>query len=296
MKYFLGKSRVVGMAFEVINTTADLYKQGLVTAYRMPQQNQLGASVSANSTFLMPTRYCALPPVTVEEALVLPASRQWPAGRGAYMVCTQTGLDNPIQSYDTNAIIYLPRSTQIRNASLDVVGTQAVIDVSGENLPIRYYCPYNTSGVYLTGLSPQTTLQINFKLLIENAPGPEDILATLAHPSTDYDPDALRLYAETINKLPVGCPFDENPDGEWFSEVLGTLGEMSSVLSMVNPVFGLVGKGFGIGKQIFDSVRKQVNDKVDSKIKAIEPVRPPAFPVQKLKLVQAKSSSKKKNK
>lgn len=35
--YLTGSSRVVAMGFEVVNTTSDLYRQGLVTVYRQPQ-------------------------------------------------------------------------------------------------------------------------------------------------------------------------------------------------------------------------------------------------------------------
>ncbi len=36
-QYITGKCRLVGGGFEIVNTTANLYKQGVLTAYRMPQ-------------------------------------------------------------------------------------------------------------------------------------------------------------------------------------------------------------------------------------------------------------------
>jgi len=50
MEYLNGKARIVGMGFEVWNTTAELYKQGSVTVYRQPSSTTLTQFQSQTST------------------------------------------------------------------------------------------------------------------------------------------------------------------------------------------------------------------------------------------------------
>lgn len=103
--------------------------------------------------------------------------------------------------------------------------------------------PFNTSGIYLTGLSTQTTLQLNVKLIIEVAPGPLDQFATLASESPQYEPAALELYSQVVSKLPPAVPADMNPAGEYFKQVLGYIGDAVRMGSVIHPAFGLVGSG-----------------------------------------------------
>jgi len=288
INFMMGRCRVVGMAFEVINTTAEIYLQGLTTAYRMPQVKQTGmmsgnsiSSGAVTSWELRPLNVFVSPPVTATEAITLPSSKQWPASRGAYCVCTQMGIENPITSVDNVPTFYSTGGFLSDQTATSFKGFGSAVSTLNQNDPVlqsQYYAPFNTSGVWLTGLSNQTTLQVNVKIIMESIPDPRGVFATMAKPATPYSVEALRLYGELIEKLPVGCPFDENPDGEWFSTVLGTLGELAKMGSMINPMFGLIGHGFGLGKKVYDRIShamdtkinektKKISDKVDKKIK-----------------------------
>lgn len=276
LKYMMGRCRVVGMAFEVVNTTSELNLQGLVTAYRMPQQRQqslfCGLSTSTAGVVSLDARIMTLfnsPPTSVSEALVLPSSKQWDAKRGAYVVCTQMGADNPITSVDTMSVFYSAGGfwNSVANPGLCGFGqfSQNISQGGSNNFTTKYYAPYNTSGVYFSGLSNPTTLQVNYKIILESIPNPRDIFATMAKPATPYSVEAIRLYGELIEHLPVGVPFDENPNGEWFSTVLGVLGEIASLGSLVNPMFGLVGQGFGLGKKVYDHISHAMDKKIKDK-------------------------------
>lgn len=266
IQYMSSKCRVVGMAFEVTNTTAELYKQGVCTAYRMPQIDKL-----TNVKFLpqdggsgVPTtcHLYTLPPGAPELALVLPASKQWAASEGFYGVCTLQSERLPLVGCDNLARVYttdqaVTTVTPLLSASVPAIATTIDNTFVGNN-GLYYNAPYNTTGAYFTGLSPQTTLQVTLKLLIETAPGASSPFVTLAKPSPMYDPEALRLYTQVLNHLSVAVPVTMNPSGEWFQDVLGTLGSLSMMASGINPLFGMLGAGLKVASGLAPTVHKLV--------------------------------------
>jgi hypothetical protein len=303
--YINGKCRVVGWAFEVVNTTAELYLQGLCTAYRMPQVDQLTTYTAQDETSTStiytpaPLRVFAMPPSSVAEALVLPGSKQWDAKRGYYGVCLLSTTDNPFQAIDSSRRAYLTNEIWASTSSppLNCVVSYRSKGGIGNSGTCKYFAPYNTTGAYFTGLSLQTTLQVNVKWILETAPGPRSTFATLAQPSPAYDPVALELYSEMVQHLPVGVPFDENPDGEWFENVLGTLGTLSTMASGVHPMFGLIGKGLDIARRIAPEVYKLIKrneekkeNSSQSQSNVISKPAQPALKVAKAKVVQSKTT------
>jgi hypothetical protein len=284
--YITGKCRCVAGGFEVINTTAPLYAQGLVTCYRMPQsftpmfvQNVAPLQTGTGSSYdLTPALAVELPPGSVDKALVLPSSKQWDAKRGAYCVFTLATSEVPLLSFDSRTRLYLannnPTSTQIPALA------QAINPSSSSGNMGSYLSYFNTSGVYLTGLSPQTTLQVNVKYIVEAVPGQNNQLVTLAQPSPPYDPDALELYAHMVRHLPPGVPQDENPAGEWWKNVLATIGDLATSASAIHPLFGAAGTVLrGIPQVIShvqriangtDPVSKRTIEKVSQREKQIE--------------------------
>jgi len=262
ISFIASKCRVVGAGFEVHNTTSSLYKQGTITAYRNPQMNNLvlvnvvgldqgGTNVQA----MVPFRSFALPPSTVGEALALPASKQWEAAEGYYGVLTQMDNENVMQNVENVGRIYLAKDdwhTALDTPISALVSYFNLTEVGGvfsSTWSTQYYHPYNTSGCYLTGLSNQTTLQINLKLLLESAPGPRSPLVTLASPSPNYDPEAIRLYSQLVEHLPVGVPVGMNPAGEWFGTILGTLGSLANMAGAINPLFSVLGTGLTVASK-----------------------------------------------
>lgn len=117
----VGRRRLVGFAYEIHNTTADLYKQGTLTAYRMPQApavemargDQFYRDGSGNSIWTTPNlsyvgavdappltianahpgtvpyKVYNAPPSSVSLAMEYAGTRQWEARDGAYVVATQ---------------------------------------------------------------------------------------------------------------------------------------------------------------------------------------------------------------
>jgi hypothetical protein len=96
-----GNSRIIGMGFEVHNTTSDMYKQGAVTTYRLPQVSGDFCELYANTagtriTPLSGKRYCS-PPELEGEAQRLKSARTWAARDGIYANCFQSEVTNPIR-------------------------------------------------------------------------------------------------------------------------------------------------------------------------------------------------------
>lgn len=229
----------------MINTTAQIYKQGLITAYRMPQITQHG-SISSNAASVYagyPMKMHLMPPSTAARALLLPGAKQWEAARGSYSVFTMVGTENPFVGPDNDIQMYAADFTYQAVAASSTDALVSSTTTANGYKPTVYDMPYNTSGVYLTGLSNQTTLQVNLKMLIEVAPGPLDAFATIAVESPEYDSAAIALYSKIVSRLPPAVPADMNPDGEFYQNVLETLGSLVQHGSLIHPAFGLLGGG-----------------------------------------------------
>lgn len=244
-----GITRVIGMGFEVTNTTSALHKQGAVTSYRMPQYldnaNQVELTNAAGTqagTILC--RRSKMPPLTVAEANLLKGTRTWDAAEGVYAVCVQNSQHNPMMLADNVS------TSLVRNA----------INGTAETVPVSFYtwgaanvapvptsikpsltqlAPFDTTGSFFTGLSEETTLTIKLRVYLERAPGyTEPDLAVLATPSAGLDEYAMTLYSHAIAQLPVAVTVKENGIGDWFRGVVSVLRDVSATAgNFLNPIF-----------------------------------------------------------
>jgi len=150
----LGRRRLIAAAYEIHDTTAQLYKQGTLTAYRMPQAptlcNSRGGTPftvggSAASLYTKPfesyvsasdaptySSANVVPMVTYEEyntpppnpslALEYAGSRQWEVKDGAYVVLTQDAERNALSFTKSGHVAmtdgdYNPSSVTVDNAT-----------------------------------------------------------------------------------------------------------------------------------------------------------------------------------
>lgn len=254
-----GAHRIIGLGFEVVNPTAFLNIQGLVTAYRQNQQSfQLYGNeidpTGAPSGLATEILIIRGPPSTVETAYMLRHSRQWMAREGSYTVVTQAGWDNPFQ-YPRQMLPILKGTDSLGVVDdTTIPNALALTQTGGLGVPaaqgfLNYSChPFNTSGVYYTGLSADTVLQVNVRFYIERAPTiSENDLVVLANPSPPYDPNAWKLYSEARCRMPVGVKLSENSLGTWFKRAAGTLIQdilpvSAKVAKSVLPALGPVGE------------------------------------------------------
>jgi hypothetical protein len=266
-----GQGRVIGMAFEVVNTTSELNKQGQVTAWRMPTlwtESQLYTSDSAFPVIVGTGTYRLgrLPPSNIANAQLLFGSRSWAAKEGAYVVARQNSASNPA---------YLPSYQNIAfslndNPSLSTdnwITASNALTAGAQNSD--WYSPFDVSGVHFTGLSYTTTLTVNVRWLIERIPGPqEQDLVVLATPSAANDALALEIYTKCINDMPPGVMLSENPLGEWFRGALSKIADwaprIGNTLGMLGvPGAATIGTGIGMAAGAGKKLIKKTKNGVD---------------------------------
>lgn len=274
-----GSARLIAMGYEIVNTTADLTKQGALTAYRMPQPMDTTtnrtfvqavtdpAVIGAPETIFQTThirRYVSLPKHAAD-AVLMKGARQWAAADGAYVVVPLANVHNPMSVPNRDPVQF---SANIPAAAGEIIfgpsmtgmpNTPATIPATGvTEMPLYVNStrevPFNSTGVFMTGLSPTSTFRIKLKIFVERAPSFNDpLLAPLASPSAPYDATVLALYSSCLASLPVAVPVCMNGFGDWFKEVLGIVG---SVAAPVGALFGPQGAAIGAAVSTVANVAK----------------------------------------
>jgi len=255
--YVSGTHRVYAKGFEVHNTTAELYRGGSVLAYRTETPHTEDA-ISAPTDVYTPGSPGAFiesvshkqliidgPPGTLASALLLPQSKQWGAEEGCYVTSAlhdpTIGVYNQeamsVFLYDststTNAVSPTPTPLQFASQCFAVSGAPFPGTVwTQEPLPIG---EFDISGAYFSGLTPQTTLTINWNVYVQRYPtNGEPDLVVLANPACQRENVALEFYSHAVNSLPPGVPVKENGLGDWFKDVISTAGDfVAPVLSAI---------------------------------------------------------------
>jgi len=274
--YTQGAGRLLGMGVEVHNTTADLYKQGSVAVYRQQAENRDPCTLGIYNTGLTPysssfsAQLVRLPPTTLSGVMLLSGSRQWEARDGAYSVMAFSGEENPaIPPAYSVPVVQAAQQDPLENNldvwSVNCPAPKAILGGQAVMLPQRVH-PIHQSGIFFTGLSPQSTLTINVNYFYESFPGPaEPQILVLAKPSAKYDPCVMELYSRLVQELPVGVPVSENGLGDWF------LDAATKAAKYLGPVLGAlphpIAKGAGaaltyLGDTGQDYVKRQQNQLV----------------------------------
>lgn len=247
-----GTQRVVGIGFEVVNTTAPLHKQGQAIVYRQPNSvlsptayrffsltNNTG--LTGNGSFT-----CGLlnsPPTSIADTMLLPGTRQWPAGEGCYVVGCFAGSENPptMVNYTTPVIgsqdsftdvAYnqsIPPAVPLDNSTNVLFCPPLAPQIGTRQLGASYPTiihPMHGCGARFIGLSPETSLSVTLNIYLESFPTPADrSILVLATPSAQYDPVALEIFSHALTYLPVGVPVRENGLGEWFHKAMSLANE-----------------------------------------------------------------------
>lgn len=259
------RCRLIGVAFEVHNTTAEVYKQGSLTVAQLPDSCVDAGTVhyitSMSTLANRDATVCQLDRALVEACTVtplraVPGSQTWPAAQGVYCVPRMTEVPRNIQLYkeggpfsDGNVsqdgyghsgripVVY---GTNGKLATPSPSGTQSIVD--GGVIPYDRYIfhPFAPNGfapmqVWFSGLSMQTSLTISFRTIVEYFPALTSPLLPLASPSPIFDPKALALYSAVAARAPYAVPVDQNEAGEYFRKILRIL---SQGLGLISPIFG----------------------------------------------------------
>jgi hypothetical protein len=281
--YANGRTRVLGKAFEVHNTTPELYKGGSVTVYRDSTTDAfypsgVGNLISSTNTDYS-TSYPMYPgarvPETLADVMRIPGAQQWEAKEGCYCVSMMNRqTNNPYD--DTRAIL------KCRDSSTDSSLYAFISKASGGGLAADPYLtqsltpsPFFVSGAFFAALPKETTLTINTVHIIERFVDQSNLdLIVLASPSPYYDPVAMELYSRVAHRMPAGVPVGYNDLGEWIKEIASTLQEfgvpgMPIVKGVVNGIQAL-DRAVGKPPQRQESKTKRDEKDIDKLVKRLE--------------------------
>jgi hypothetical protein len=235
------KSRLIAGGFKVINTTAELYKQGDCTMYQVDchrSESTHSDDVNALGTFVSRHRVRTFeaPPSTVGAAKQIDSVSQ-PAAEGALCIFRQNGDNEPVAQESTDMVCLLP--DDIGTITREGYGTRTypVVDASAYACGSRIL-PFHMHGAYFTGLSDETSLTVTFRLLIEVFPGPGDPTMPLASRAPSYDPVALEIANVALSRMPAGHPAKFNSFGKFARGVLSAIKLIAPVASPFLRVLG----------------------------------------------------------
>jgi hypothetical protein len=255
IQYVKGSGRVIAMGFEVVNTTAEINKQGQVTSWRLPSRwtpSTVQFTYATTPPVTVPNtfQYSRLPPPNIANAQLLFGSRSWSAAEGAYVVSRQNSTEN-ITQLPGNFNTCFTLDDNAAATATNIIDALGPATASASNFS-DWLLPYDISGVHFTGLSYSTSLTVNVRWFFERIPGPlETDIVVLATPSAPYDPLALEIYCQCLRDMPPGVMLKENPFGEWFSDVLGKVADwaptIGKVLTPFFPGAGAIGTVVGMG-------------------------------------------------
>lgn len=241
-----GEYRILAQGFEVINTTAELYSQGLATIYRTPVPTLTSASgttivyddgAAVQGTASADCLYMSRLPQSPQEALALPNTKQWKAKEGCYVVGR---FNDEIPSTRNDSFVqpcFRRRNVNVQTEEIYMPVTIANT-VRGETYRScreLQWANMDISGGFFTGLNFQSTLTINWNIYIERFPSIyENDLIVLAKPSPAFDPLFFEVYKAISQDMPVGCMQKENGLGDWFRDAVSTVADVvTPVLSMI---------------------------------------------------------------
>jgi hypothetical protein len=258
--------RIIGQAIEVHNITSPLYRQGSVTIGKIPQVSKFDSMMLVDDdAALVDGRYPVYeftqPPSLLTELIQYPNCVAHEAEKGVYSVISLNNTINPLEAAVSRlTCAYRNNRRSAGNGTLTIPGAAGV--VTSDVVPAHT----DSTCIYFTGLSHETTLRITVKTIAEYAPIYTDALLQTATPSPPYDPRALQLYAEVIRSLPPGVPVDFNGIGRWFRMVLQAISAAAPIigagLNAIVPGAGVIGVSAG---QIAGTVANIIKQREDAK-------------------------------
>jgi hypothetical protein len=238
--YLTDSMRAISCGFEIHNTTPELYRGGTIVVYRQPMNSSryastygifttVGSIAGAISGVVQP-----FPPISPSAALAFCDSAQWNASKGAYLPCALQSMDLPYNINSTTCPLYYQVAPSDVRYYMPYGGIIAGVYAQQQ----RLWTEFSQSGAILGGLSPQTTLTVNWNVIYEiQAAGQSRLLENLASPSPPLDCKAFTMLAMLHSRLPVGVEVDRNGLGDWISSAAGAMSRaLKPTAALIQPM------------------------------------------------------------
>ncbi|APG76182.1 hypothetical protein 1 [Beihai tombus-like virus 17] len=282
--------KLVAGGFEVHNDTAALYKQGSVTVYSSGQGTQREGALLRNADTSTVYHHQHLrksrqPPGSKAEAGSMPDSRTFEAADGCYV---------PIRLGDDTHYSIASRTTYLtesvdsslvttRPAGYVITPFAATAGYSEDYQANHRPLDIETTGAYFSGLSPETTLTLTIKFIIELCPtSSNQAMLYMASPTAMYCPRAIELYHQMIRSLPPGVPVSFNDKGDWFRMATKV---MADVAPLVSPFLSALNPTLGAGVQLAGQVAKATNKAISKQETSVAPNQKSTQPPPRTKVV-----------
>jgi hypothetical protein len=259
--FTLRPHRIIGAGFEVRDTTAELYKQGAVTTFQSPVNEghgtvYFGDTATPASMVNQYTRSIRMPPNTVGEAAVTPGSRSWESKHGLYMVQRLEDLDQMFDIPTSSAIVVYEGGLSANVAYNTNAYTNS--SISRKTLVSGSYC-----GAFFSGLGDNSTFTVDYRPYIEIAPSSDDVpyinSATIAPNRCE---EALELYVNAMQHLPVGVPASWNDAGDWWKAIKNVFWKVAEVASdLPIPVVSTIAKTALTAKKAYKTIKDEVKSR-----------------------------------
>lgn len=211
--------RTVSLAFELHNTTAELYKAGSLTTYRLNSsgtRSDYQLSNGGTPPVYSPMTFTHLTtiPSTLSEANQLPNARTWEASKGIYSVT----LPSPTNTYSAQLFQNIGLSTGRANNSRAYLIYASTADV---NTACPSWSPASCTGAMSSEFpDAHQTFTLDYRQVLEFAPTPQSDNLPYATTSPECDLLFIKLYKRMINSIEPGVPVGFNSAGEWFRRIL----------------------------------------------------------------------------
>lgn len=228
--------RVIGISFEVLNTTPQLYAGGAVTVFRNPTSVSKSNAWYTGVGVLQQNAHIASGLTTSYDVLTNnPDTLTWEAMKGCYVTGTLPNVE------DTEFTQFTPAGIMLSPWTANIAGTQVLWWGQAGNPPqLQDFRLQNINfgGAWFTGLHENSTLTITAKYLVEDLVPVSDTNFPFSRPAPMRDDVALEIYSRALAEMPAGCTQGENPLGEWFNTVMDAIGDWAPKIGSLLPGFG----------------------------------------------------------
>lgn len=224
--------RFVSFGYELHNTTAELYRSGSLTVYRVNSSiNDVTLTGTGDPDIAKYYRTWKLfnkIPHSLAEANFIPGARTWEASMGAYCVSLPHSHNTLSSNHYCQFLIPLGVPTS---------GSYPVL--SSSTLKTTSYSPLHGAGVYSSRLpDDKQTFSLDCRIHIEEVPNPSDPIMSYTLRSPEYNQQFLKIYKMMIMSLPAGTPVRNNASGDWWRSILGVVKDViPHVQSILPPQF-----------------------------------------------------------
>lgn len=297
----VGPTKLAGLGVEVIDTTAQIYKQGLISCIDMNQSSvptAISCAIPSQGTTVpgfsgvFDAYTVRTPPRNLGDMVKYQPIAQWEAKDGAYAVAQLKSVG----TYPANTTFGVPLllnedfaagpNRTLTTQRLTALSSQTPITNLTQLTPVRLcpLAPLNTKVIMLTGLSPQASYVVRARWIIEKYPNDfEPQILPMVTPTAALDPHALEIYSRVAQGMAPMVPLAWNSSRKWWKSVLSDIADTISagLLMIPHPL----AKGAGVTMQ---AMKPLINSALSSAVDVA--VGPPNSKKKKAKRKQLAAS------